>query len=174
MVAEHAHRLGQHVEQRPAQQRTGRNRHQRQNHPPEYPLRQQQRHTSHQRQNAHGQPGQHDPPQHRHGGTGQPYVTADYAAVQRSLELSADALLVAKRGVDGVYDSDPKTHPDAQRYAHLTYREALERRVKVMDPTAFVLAEEQGLLMHIFDVAAAGAMSAICEGRDIGTRITAD
>ncbi|MFI7296437.1 UMP kinase [Streptomyces sp. NPDC050121] len=108
------------------------------------------------------------------GGTGQPYVTADYAAVQRSLELSADALLVAKRGVDGVYDSDPKTHPDAKRYVHLTYREALERRVRVMDTSAFVLAEEQGLLMHVFDVAAAGAMAAICEGRDIGTRITPD
>ncbi|WP_431964822.1 uridine monophosphate kinase [Actinacidiphila sp. bgisy160] len=62
------------------------------------------------------------------GGTGQPFVTADYAAVQRALELSADALLGAKRGVDGVYDSDPKTHPDAKRYAHLTYREAIERK----------------------------------------------
>ncbi|MER6100228.1 hypothetical protein ABT154_31105 [Streptomyces sp. NPDC001728] len=51
------------------------------------------------------------------GGTGQPFVTADYAAVQRSLELSADVLPVAKRGVDGVYDSDPRTHPDAKRYA---------------------------------------------------------
>ncbi|MGR3939537.1 UMP kinase [Streptomyces sp. BRA346] len=106
------------------------------------------------------------------GGTGQPYVTADYAAVQRSLELSADALLVAKRGVDGVYDSDPRTHPDAKRYGHLTYRQALERKVEVMDTSAFVLAEEQGLLMHVFDVTAAGAMQAICEGRDIGTSIT--
>ncbi|MGW7406563.1 amino acid kinase family protein [Streptomyces sp. NPDC054833] len=68
------------------------------------------------------------------GGTGQPYATADYAAVQRSLELSADALLVAKHGVDGVYDSDPKTHPNAKSYARLTYREAIERRVKVTDP----------------------------------------
>ncbi|MER5202146.1 UMP kinase [Streptomyces sp. NPDC002825] len=108
------------------------------------------------------------------GGTGQPYVTADYAAVQRSLELSVDALLVAKRGVDGVYDSDPKTHPDAKRYARLTYREALERRVKVMDTAAFVLAEEQGLVMHVFDAARPGAMAAICEGRDIGTVVTAD
>ncbi|ALO92387.1 uridylate kinase [Streptomyces hygroscopicus subsp. limoneus] len=99
------------------------------------------------------------------GGAGQPYVTDDYAAVQRALELSADALLVAKRGVDGVYDSDPKTHPDAKRYAHLTYQQAIVRRVKVRDTTAFVLAEEQGLVMHVFDVAAAGAMPAICAGR---------
>ncbi|MGW9026125.1 UMP kinase [Streptomyces sp. NPDC055722] len=106
------------------------------------------------------------------GGTGQPYVTANYAAVQRALELSANALLVAKRGVDGVYDSDPKTHPDAKRYTHLTYRQAQEQKAEVMDTSAFVLAEEQGLLMHVFDVTTAGAMQAICEGRDIGTSVT--
>jgi uridylate kinase len=105
------------------------------------------------------------------GGTGQPYVTADYAAVQRALELDADALLVAKRGVDGVYDSDPKTHPDARRYTELTYREALAKGVRVMDTGAFVLAGEQHLIMHVFDVAAVGAMRSICEGQDIGTRI---
>ena len=59
------------------------------------------------------------------GGIGQPYVTTDYPSVQRALELDADALLVAKRGVDGVYDSDPKTHPDAKRYDRLTYSEAI-------------------------------------------------
>src|SRR5260370_554697 len=59
------------------------------------------------------------------GGIGQPYVTTDYPAVQRALELDADALLVAKRGVDGVYDSDPHVNPAAVRYARLTYDEAL-------------------------------------------------
>ncbi|MEV0587438.1 UMP kinase [Nonomuraea sp. NPDC050310] len=108
------------------------------------------------------------------GGIGQPYVTTDYPAVQRALELEADALLVAKRGVDGVYDSDPNVNPTAQRYTHLTYREALAAGVRVMDESAFVLANEQGLLMHVFDVAARGAMKAICQGEDIGTRITRD
>ncbi|MCO6009253.1 UMP kinase [Actinoallomurus purpureus] len=108
------------------------------------------------------------------GGIGQPYVTTDYPAVQRALELEADALLVAKRGVDGVYDRDPNIDPDARRFTHLTYREALTVGVKVMDESAFVLANEQGLLMHVFDVAAVGAMSAICKGEDIGTRITGD
>ena len=108
------------------------------------------------------------------GGIGQPYVTTDYPGVQRALEHDADALLVAKRGVDGVYDTDPNIDPDAKRFTSLTYREALAGGVKVMDESAFVLANEQGLLMHIFDVAAAGAMSAICQGEDIGTRITAD
>src|SRR6202034_1483202 len=108
------------------------------------------------------------------GGIGQPYVTTDYPAVQRALELDADALLVAKRGVDGVYDTDPNIDPDAKRFTTLTYREALAAGVKVMDESAFVLANEQGLLMHVFDVAAVGAMSAICLGEDIGTRITKD
>ncbi|WP_043625043.1 UMP kinase [Nonomuraea candida] len=108
------------------------------------------------------------------GGIGQPYVTTDYPAVQRALELDADALLVAKRGVDGVYDSDPNRNPGAQRYTDLTYREALAAGVRVMDESAFVLANEQGLLMHVFDVAARGVMRAICLGEDIGTRITAD
>jgi uridylate kinase len=106
------------------------------------------------------------------GGIGQPYVTTDYPAVQRALELDADALLVAKRGVDGVYDRDPNVDPGAQRFASLTYRQALATGVKVMDQAAFVLANEHALVMHVFDVAAAGAMSAICQGEDIGTRIT--
>jgi uridylate kinase len=106
------------------------------------------------------------------GGIGQPYVTTDYPAVQRSLELEADALLVAKRGVDGVYDSDPKLNPNAVRYERLTYDEALSAGVKVMDTSAFVLANEQSLTMHVFDVAAAGVMRQICEGADLGTRIT--
>jgi uridylate kinase len=106
------------------------------------------------------------------GGIGQPYVTTDYPAVQRALEVEADALLVAKRGVDGVYDSDPKLNPGAVRFERLTYDEALAMGVRVMDTSAFVLANEQALTMHVFDVAAAGAMRQICEGADVGTRIS--
>ena len=106
------------------------------------------------------------------GGIGQPYVTTDYPAVQRSLELEADALLVAKRGVDGVYDKDPNVDPNARRFTSLTYTQALATGVRVMDPSAFVLANEHGLLMHVFDVLASGAMKAICEGEDVGTVIT--
>ncbi|MDQ2876206.1 MAG: UMP kinase [Actinomycetota bacterium] len=107
------------------------------------------------------------------GGIGQPYVTTDYPAVQRALELEADALLVAKRGVDGVYDSDPHLNPAAVRYSALTYDEALDAKVKVMDTSAFVLANEQALTMHVFDVAAIGVMRQICEGAELGTRISA-
>jgi uridylate kinase len=106
------------------------------------------------------------------GGIGQPYVTTDYTAVQRALELDADALLVAKRGVDGVYDSDPRVNPAAVRYVTLTYDEALAAKVRVMDTSAFVLANEQGLTMHVFDVAAVGVMRQICEGAELGTRIS--
>jgi uridylate kinase len=106
------------------------------------------------------------------GGIGQPYVTTDYPAVQRALELDADALLVAKHGVDGVYDADPKHHPDAVRYASLTYDEAIAAGVRIMDTSAFVLANEQALTMHVFDVAARGVMSGICEGSELGTRIS--
>ena len=106
------------------------------------------------------------------GGIGQPYVTTDYPAVQRSLELEADALLVAKRGVDGVYDSDPHLNPDAVRYTRLTYDEALAAGVRIMDTSAFVLANEQSLTMHVFDVAAAGVMRQICQGAELGTRIS--
>jgi uridylate kinase len=107
------------------------------------------------------------------GGIGQPYVTTDYPAVQRALELDADALLVAKHGVDGVYDADPKHHPDAKRYTSLTYDEALAAGVRIMDTSAFVLANEQSLTMHVFDVGALGVMRGICEGLELGTRITA-
>lgn len=106
------------------------------------------------------------------GGIGQPYVTTDYPAVQRALELDADALLVAKHGVDGVYDADPKHHPDATRYTSLSYDEAIAAGVRIMDTSAFVLANEQGLTMHVFDVGALGVMRGICQGAELGTRIS--
>ncbi len=105
------------------------------------------------------------------GGIGQPYVTTDYPAVQRALEVNADALLVAKRGVDGVYDKDPNRHPDAVRFERLSHQEALTAGVRVMDTSALVLASERKLTMHVFDVAASGVMRMICEGTDLGTRI---
>jgi uridylate kinase len=106
------------------------------------------------------------------GGIGQPYVTTDYPAVQRALELDADVLLVAKNGVDGVYDTDPKINPKAKRFTNLTYDEAISAGIQVMDTNAFVLANEQGLTMHVFDVGAAGVMRRICEGEELGTRIS--
>lgn len=107
------------------------------------------------------------------GGIGHPYVTTDYPSAQRALELEADALLVAKRDIDAVYGKDPNVHDDAVRFDHLTYQEAVSRRIKVMDTSAFVLAGEQSLTMHIFDVAQRHLMRRICLGENVGTLITA-
>jgi uridylate kinase len=106
------------------------------------------------------------------GGIGQPYVTTDYPSVQRALELDADALLVAKRGVDGVYDMDPNVHAGANRYRRLSYREAIRQDLRIMDASAFILAEQQQLIMHVFDVSGKGLMRDVCLGEDVGTTIT--
>ena len=74
------------------------------------------------------------------GGIGQPYVTTDHPAVQRALELEAEALLVAKHGVDGVYTADPRHDRSAARYETLSYADAIARDLRVMDPSAFILA----------------------------------
>lgn len=108
------------------------------------------------------------------GGIGQPYVTTDYPSVQRALELDADALLVAKRDIDAVYDRDPNVHPNAVRFDRLSYEDAVAKGIKVMDTSAFVLAGEQDLTMHIFDVSRKNLMRRICEGEDIGTLVSAN
>lgn len=108
------------------------------------------------------------------GGIGQPYVTTDYPSVQRALELDADALLVAKRDIDAVYDRDPNVHPNAVRFDRLSYEDAVANGIKVMDTSAFVLAGEQDLTMHIFDVSRKNLMRRICEGEDIGTLVSAN
>src|SRR5262249_13362846 len=107
------------------------------------------------------------------GGIGQPYVTTDYPAVHRALELDADALLVAKHGVGGVYDSDPKINPAAAKYTTLTYAERVPAGARLTDTSACVLANEQGVTMHVFDVGAVGVMRGMCQGLELGTRISA-
>lgn len=105
-------------------------------------------------------------------GIGQPYVTTDYAAVQRAIELRAGAILLAKHGVDGIYDSDPRTNPDARRYDTLGYNDVLERDLRVMDQTAIVLAREHGLPLHVFDFDERDAITKICRGENRGTYIS--
>ncbi|RKN65130.1 UMP kinase [Paenibacillus ginsengarvi] len=107
------------------------------------------------------------------GGNGQPYVTTDYPSVQRALEVNAQAILVAKQGVDGVYDSDPKRNPGARLYKQLPYEEVIRRDLKVMDSSAFLLARDYGIPLHVFNFDRVGAMRRICEGESIGTIVTA-
>lgn len=107
-------------------------------------------------------------------GIGQPYVTTDYPAVQRALETRCEALLVAKSGVDGIFDADPKHNAAARRYRTLSYADAIRQDLRVMDPAAFILARDHDLPMHVFDFTQVGALRGICQGADVGTTITVD
>ncbi|HEY5427692.1 MAG TPA: UMP kinase [Solirubrobacteraceae bacterium] len=105
-------------------------------------------------------------------GIGQPYVTTDYPAVQRAIELRADAILLAKHGTDGIYDRDPRKEPGAHRYDSLGYSDVLERDLRVMDQQAIVLARDHALPLHVFDFDERDAISAICQGENRGTYIS--
>lgn len=105
------------------------------------------------------------------GGNGQPYVTTDYPSVQRALEVNCDAILVAKQGVDGVLDSDPRKNSAARPYATLPYDEVLNQNLTVMDQSAFILARDYKLPVFVFNFDQAGSMKAICEGEPVGTAI---
>jgi uridylate kinase len=106
------------------------------------------------------------------GGIGQPLVTTDYPAVQRAIELRADALLVAKNGVDGVYSADPRLEPGAERFESLSHEDVITKDLRVMDPSAFILAREHRLPIHVFDIERGAAMTAILDGERIGTEIS--
>lgn len=92
--------------------------------------------------------------------------------MQRALELEADALMVAKNGVDGVYSADPNQDPQAQRYERLTFSEVIAKDLRVMDPSAFILARDHDLPLHVFDIASSGAMPQILGGQSVGTEIS--
>jgi uridylate kinase len=105
-------------------------------------------------------------------GNGQPFHTTDYPSVQRAVELGADALLVAKNGTDGVYDADPNKVPTARKFDHLSYQEVIDKGLGVMDQSAFILARDHNLPLHVFDIDHAGAAAAISSGAHIGTLIS--
>lgn len=103
-------------------------------------------------------------------GTGNPFFTTDTAATLRALEIKADCLFKATR-VDGVYDKDPHRHPDAQRFAEITYGEVLERGLKFMDAAAVSLAREAGLPIIVFSMNAPGNILRAVRGENIGTLV---
>ena len=104
------------------------------------------------------------------GGTGNPLFTTDTAACLRGIELGADAVLKATN-VDGVYSADPKKDPSATRYTRVTFDHVLEQELGVMDLTAMVLCRDHAMPIVVFDVRNEGALLAISEGADIGTRV---
>jgi uridylate kinase len=103
-------------------------------------------------------------------GTGNPYFTTDTAASLRALEIGADAILMAKNGVEGVYDGDPRTDPDAKFLPRLTHLEAIERGLKVMDTTALSLCMDNKLTIHVFELAE-GNIARVARGEQVGTVI---
>jgi uridylate kinase len=107
-------------------------------------------------------------------GTGQPLVTTDYPAVQRAIEVDADAILAAKQGAEGVFTADPNVDPDAALYTSLTYADVVAKELRVMDQSAFLLARDHQIPIHVFNSSRSGAMLDICRGRSIGTYIGPD
>ncbi|WP_181349292.1 UMP kinase [Thalassobacillus sp. CUG 92003] len=106
------------------------------------------------------------------GGNGQPFVTTDYPAVQRGIELQCDAILAAKQGVDGVYSADPLEDREAKLYGKLNYNDILMNDIQVMDQSALLLARDHDLPVHIFNFDHKGIMRSLCEGQNIGTLVS--
>ena len=104
------------------------------------------------------------------GGTSNPYFTTDSASALRGIEIEADVLLKGTR-VDGVYTADPEKDPAATKFAEITFEEVLDRRLKVMDLTAFTLCRENGLEIIVFDMDTPGNLGKVLAGEPIGTLI---
>jgi uridylate kinase len=106
-------------------------------------------------------------------GTGNPFFTTDTAAALRALEIRAEAILMAKHGVEGVYDADPSQVSDAQFLPELTHREAIERGLRVMDSTALSLCMDNALPIYVFNMADENNVDRIVSGERVGTLVSA-
>jgi uridylate kinase len=104
------------------------------------------------------------------GGTGNPFFTTDTAAALRAVETGADVLLKGTR-VDGVYTADPETDPDARKFDNISFEEVIERRLKVMDSTAFTMCRENNMPVVVFNMNKPGNLMKIARGMEIGTLI---
>ena len=107
-------------------------------------------------------------------GSGLPFFSTDTVSAQRALETHCQELLVGKNGVDGVYSADPKKDPTATKYDRLTYQEALQKGLKVMDATAFSLCMDNGLDTRVFGMSEPGNVTSALLGETIGTLVSAD
>jgi uridylate kinase len=104
-------------------------------------------------------------------GTGNPFFTSDTAAAVRALEIDADAILMAKNGVEGVYTDDPRTNPDAEFLAEISHMDALQRGLKVMDSTALSLCMDNNLPIHVFNMDDEQNIERIVSGSRVGTLV---
>ncbi|MFC2021183.1 UMP kinase [Chloroflexota bacterium] len=105
-------------------------------------------------------------------GTGNPYMTADTAAALRAIEIEAEVLLMTKNNVDGIYDADPQKYPDAKKFDSLSYLDALNRRLQVMDATALTLCLENKLPIIVFDLQTKNSIERAVVGEPIGTLVS--
>jgi uridylate kinase len=106
------------------------------------------------------------------GGTGNPFFTTDTAAALRALEIHAEAILMAKNAVEGVYDDDPRTNPDATFIPEITHHQAIERRLQVMDSTALSLCMDNHLPIYVFNVDDELNIDRIVSGERVGTVVS--
>jgi uridylate kinase len=106
-------------------------------------------------------------------GAGMPYFSTDTVSAQRALEIKADAVLMSKSGVDGVYSADPRTDPDAKKFDELTFDDALRMGLKVVDAAAFALCMENDLPMIVFGMEGEGNIARVLRGEKIGTLVHA-
>ena len=102
------------------------------------------------------------------GGTGNPFFTTDSAAVLRAIEINADVILKGTR-VDGIYDNDPEKNKDAVKFKQISYDEAIAKKLKVMDSTAFTLSKENELPIIVFNMNKPGNLKKIINGKEVGT-----
>lgn len=107
------------------------------------------------------------------GGTGNPYMTTDTAAALRAIEIEAEVLLMTKNNVDGIYNADPLKRSDAKKFDHLSYLEAINMRLEVMDATALSLCLENKLPIIVFDLQAPHSLERAVAGETIGTLVSA-
>jgi len=105
-------------------------------------------------------------------GTGNPFFTTDTAAALRALEIHAEAILMAKNGVEGVYDADPRLEPGARFLPEITHQQAMERRLAVMDSTALSLCMDNGLPIHVFNMDDDRNIERIVSGERVGTVVS--
>jgi len=107
-------------------------------------------------------------------GAGMPYFSTDTVAAQRALETGAEVILMGKQGVDGVYDSDPNTNPDAVKFDQLSYDEFLTRGLKVADATSVSLCRDNDIDMIVFNLSEEGNIARVVAGEKIGTTVARD
>jgi uridylate kinase len=105
------------------------------------------------------------------GGTGNPFFTTDTASALRAVEIGAQVLLKGTR-VDGVYTADPEKDPDARKFDNISFEEVIEKRLKVMDPTAFTMCRENNMPIIVFDMNMTGNLMKVVKGSEIGTLIS--